>query len=120
MVAGAGQIADLNRPILPRCGAHPGDDEIVVCGRGDSSRYRLPPARRGFDPNGPVDSVALERHRLMDVGASGIGSCSTVGAGGWTGCWARAVRQSELQGRRTGLLGIGEHDRAQSDESAVP
>lgn len=71
-------------------------DEIVVCGRRDEprSRYRLPEEPdRGFDPEGPYESVSRERNGLFDVGASGIGSCSNVGPGGWTGCSANAFRR---------------------------
>jgi hypothetical protein len=73
-----------------RC-ARPSDnlseDELVVCGRRiEPNRYRLPIRPDRFDPSGQVDSVSRERHRLYEVGDSGIGSCSTVGPGGWTGC----------------------------------
>jgi hypothetical protein len=77
------------------------DEEIVVCGRRqDNSRYRLTPTRGGFDPNGPEESVSRERHRWMEGGEAGTGSCSAVGAGGWTGCFARAVRRSQEQNAR--------------------
>lgn len=72
--------------IVPDCSTGAGQD-IVVCGRrGERSPYRLPPQREGFDPDGPMPSVARERHRLYEVGGTGIGSCSSVGPGGWTGC----------------------------------
>jgi hypothetical protein len=78
----------------------PADGTIIVCGKRDhESPYRLPPGARdsGFDIDGPVDSVARERHKLMDVGATGTHSCSAAGAGGWTGCmvndWQRADEQ---------------------------
>jgi len=72
--------------------------EIVVCADRDADvRYRLSPGREGFDPAGPVESVHRERHRLVDVGASGIGSCSTVGPGGVSGCDARRWKAAEEQ-----------------------
>lgn len=95
--------------ITERCdGSTP--DEIVVCGRGpERSPYRLPPPQEGFDPKGPVDSVSRERHRLYEVGEAGIGSCSTVGAGGWTGCdlqrW-KSARQQEPGGIRIGVKAV--------------
>ena len=70
--------------------------EIVVCGQPEDSRYRLP-TPDGFDPRGLVDSVSRERNRLLDVGASGIHSCSAVGPGGWTGCDLRRWRQAHEQ-----------------------
>ena len=71
---------------------------ILVCGRRESP-CRLPPELRdpGFDVNGPVDSVARERHKLMEAGASGTGSCSNVGAGGWTGCMVKGWNEADQQ-----------------------
>ena len=82
-------------PPLP-CSEPADSPEIVVCGRSDDAQYRLP-TPDGFDPRGLVDSVSRERNRLMDVGASGIHSCSTVGPGGWTGCDLRRWRQAHEQ-----------------------
>ena len=88
------------------CPADRVPDDITVCGRrNDGSGYRLPPSDR-FDPAGPIDSVSRERHRLVDVGAVGIQSCSTVGPGGYTGCefidWRHADEQ--YAGRNHTLL----------------
>jgi hypothetical protein len=83
--------------IVPDCGPRVTED-IVVCGRrGERSPYRLPPQREGFDPDGPTMSVARERHRLYEVGDTGIGSCSDVGPGGWTGCQFRAWKEDHQQ-----------------------
>jgi hypothetical protein len=71
--------------IVPDCRQRP--DDIVICGtRGERSPYRLPPQHEGFDPDGAMSSVSRERHRLYEVGQTGIGSCTNVGPGGWTGC----------------------------------
>jgi len=71
--------------IVPEC--RPGQADIVVCARrGERSPYRLPPQHEGFDPDGAMPSVSRERHRLYEVGQTGIGSCTNVGPGGWTGC----------------------------------
>lgn len=73
-------------------------DEIVVCGRrNDDARYRVPPSVNGFDPDGPMESVSRERNRMLEGGEAGTGSCSTVGAGGWTGCFALAVNRARQQ-----------------------
>lgn len=77
--------------------------EIVVCRRNDArQRFRLPAMPdRGFDPLGGTDSVSRERHRLIDGdGASQDltrGSCSTVGASGWTGCQIKSWREGDQQ-----------------------
>jgi hypothetical protein len=74
-----------------------GTDSITVCGRPDGAGgYRLPPPQ-GFDPSGPIDSVSRERHRMLDVGATGTGSCSPVGPGGWTGCMLIRWREANEQ-----------------------
>lgn len=71
-----------------------GEEQLLVCGRRSASdRFRLLPARDGFDPSGPIDSVSRERHKLIQEGDAGVGSCSTVGAGGWTGCFHRDVKR---------------------------
>ncbi len=73
-------------------------EEIVVCGERDArSPYRIPPPPDGFDPGGTVQSVSRERHSLYEVGDSGIGSCGTVGPGGWTGCMHRTWKEKRQQ-----------------------
>ena len=83
-------------PLLAgECEGARGGDEIVVCGQRNRERspFRLPEEPdRGFDPDAGVDSVSRERNRLMEPGASGTGSCSPVGPGGWTGCQAIPFR----------------------------
>jgi hypothetical protein len=81
--------------VTPACRSN--RDDITICGRRDGvGGYRLP-EQDGFDPSGTVDSVSRERHRLLDVGATGIGSCSTVGPGGWTGCMLNTWREADEQ-----------------------
>jgi hypothetical protein len=83
---------------LSACAPGGRSDDIVVCGRRrDDERYRLPLRDQGFDPDGPQESVARERGRLLEGGESGIGSCSTAGAGGWTGCFAQEVKRRQQQ-----------------------
>jgi hypothetical protein len=69
-------------------------ESIVVCGRrGGTEPYRLPIRPDGFDPKGGIVSVSRERHRLIQEGDAGTGSCSTVGPGGWTGCFHRNTKR---------------------------
>lgn len=93
-------IAAAVRAAVAPCRGHGRRDEVVVCGREQGeSRYRLPAAVRdpGFRVDGAQDSVSRERHKLMDVGAAGTGSCSNTGAGGWTGCMVRGWRAADEQ-----------------------
>jgi hypothetical protein len=88
--------------VLPKCKPSRGR-EIVVCGdRSESERYRLPNQQQGFDPAGSVDSVSRERHRLIEEGDSGIGSCSASGPGGWTGCFHQR-RKRQCQQKPCGI-----------------
>lgn len=70
-------------------------DEIVVCGREpEAERYRIPKALRESKYQAPAQSWASRVHTLDDVSrASRPNSCSVVGTGGQTGCFAHALEQ---------------------------
>lgn len=73
-------------------------DEIVVCARkGENERFRIPEPLRG-DPADPArESWANRAQQFEYVGQSGIGSCSPVGAGGFTGCFGQLMRQARAE-----------------------
>lgn len=86
--------------------AKPG--EIVVCADAEppKSPYRLPldmPPEIGTKES---ISVSRERNALFDFDAGGIGSCSTAGSGGASGCGFRDHRHWVEQ-RSTGRSGKG-------------
>ncbi|WP_431853331.1 hypothetical protein [Allosphingosinicella sp.] len=70
------------------------DEVIVVCARRpEDDRYRIPEPLRGSSR--PVESSWAANARSLEyVGRTGIQSCSTVGPGGFTGCWAEMMRQA--------------------------
>jgi len=74
------------------------DDTIIVCGREDEKeRYRIPKGLRG-DPNDPTNQAWASRATALEyAGRSGIGSCSTVGPGGASGCFNQIVRQARAE-----------------------
>jgi len=74
------------------------DDTIVVCARKpEGERYRIPEALRG-DPNDPTNQAWATRATALEyAGRSGIGSCSTVGPGGASGCFNQIVRQARAE-----------------------
>jgi len=74
------------------------DEVITVCARKDErERYRIPENLRD-DPNDPLrQSWAARASELQYVGRSGIGSCSTIGPGGATGCYTDLVRQAKAE-----------------------
>ena len=89
-------LAEANKTLslIRRCDRGADADEVVVCGRrNETERYRLPIRPEGFDKKGPIDSVSRERHRLIQEGDEGIGSCTTVGPGGYTGCFHRSTKR---------------------------
>ncbi|MET0372282.1 MAG: hypothetical protein ABW039_13015 [Sphingobium sp.] len=73
-------------------------DDIVVCARkGEEERYRIPEPLRG-DPNQPSHQAWGERVKSMEyVGKSGTESCTPVGGGGTTGCFAQLARMAKLE-----------------------
>ncbi|MEA3011183.1 MAG: hypothetical protein QOJ91_2875 [Sphingomonadales bacterium] len=74
------------------------DDTIVVCARKpDKERYRIPEALRG-NPNDPGNQAWATRATALEyAGRSGIGSCSTVGPGGASGCFNQIVRDARAE-----------------------
>ena len=74
------------------------NDEITVCARKpENERFRIPEALRG-NPNDPTNQAwAVRATELQYVGRSGIGSCSTTGPGGATGCFNDIVRQARAE-----------------------
>ena len=78
-------------------------DEIVVCARKpETERYRIPEElreeARTEDPEST--SWAVRAESLEYVGETGIQSCSTVGPGGFTGCWADMMRRAREERRQ--------------------
>lgn len=72
--------------------------EGTVCVRApESERYRIPQSLRS-GPLAPKDQPWSQRAASMaDVGASGAGSCSNSGAGGWTGCWQKQMKAARAE-----------------------
>ena len=63
----------------------------------DKERYRIPPNLRA-DPNAPENqSWAANAKSIEYVGQSGIQSCSPVGSGGASGCFAKMARMARAE-----------------------
>jgi hypothetical protein len=77
------------------------DDTIVVCARKkEGDRYRIPEVLRG-DPDDPKNRSWADRATALEyAGRTGIGSCSTVGSGGASGCFNQLV--NAYRAERTG------------------
>ena len=78
-------------------------NEITVGARlPDSDRYRVPPNLRD-NPNDPASNSWSNRAtELSYVGRTGTDSCSTVGGGGFTGCFNQIVSQARAERRAMG------------------
>ena len=67
-------------------------DEITVCARkSESERFRIPQALR---ESGDLQKNESWNNKVLAyemVGATGVNSCSPVGAGGWTGCSQKLI-----------------------------
>ena len=76
-----------------------GDDPCpagTICVRkGASERFRIPKELRDSTPSAGNERWADRAKSIDSVGATGTGSCTNVGAGGWTGCWAKEMRQAK-------------------------
>ncbi len=77
----------------------PKPGEIVVCADQEppKSPYRLPLPVPLEEGSRETISPSRERNALLDYDIGGTGSCSTVGAGGWTGCSYREHRHAAEQ-----------------------
>jgi hypothetical protein len=72
----------------------------TICVRApEEERYRIPKALR--DPAKTPDAVSWSARSAatLSEGKTGTGSCSTVGSGGWTGCWAEQMRKARAEAK---------------------
>ncbi len=68
------------------------DDEIVICYRKpESERFRIPEDLRQGGALQSRQAWTKQAEVLARAGATGIGSCSAVGPGGFTGCTQQEI-----------------------------
>ena len=76
-----------------KCPTDGDGNEIVVCvRRAPGEQFRIPKELRELKVTPENESWAAKAASNDKVGATGIGSCSTVGPGGSTGCAVQAGR----------------------------
>lgn len=85
-----------------RCPTNAQGEEIVICVRRSAQeQYRVPKELREFAVTPENESWAAKAQGTLGtgVGANSIGSCSTVGPGGATGCFGQRVREARRENR---------------------
>lgn len=94
-----------------RCPTDTSGNEVVVCERRSASeQFRVPKELREFEvtPENQAWAAKSQATLAQGTGVNGIGSCSTVGAGGQSGCFLQASRNN----RATNKARKVEADRA--------
>jgi hypothetical protein len=77
-------------------------EDIVICARKpERERYRIPQALRNEPSDDQANqSWANKADSLQYVGRTGIQSCSTVGPGGFTGCFGQMLSAARAERRQ--------------------
>lgn len=116
LLAGAAAVAAIALPAGPaaaqvqngtliiygndKCPTNASGEEIVVCvRRGEQERYRIPKELRDVEPTRDGESWATRVETNLNAGATGTGSCSTVGPGGQTGCFVQRATTARAERR---------------------
>jgi hypothetical protein len=84
-----------------KCPTDTDGNEITVCvRRSPSEQFRIPKELRPDTLKPEYESWALRGSQTVaEIGRSGIGSCSTEGAGGATGCATQAFEAARRENR---------------------
>lgn len=85
-----------------RCPTNDAGEEVVVCvRRGAEEQFRIPKELREFAVTPQNESWAVrEKSTLAEgSGVNSIGSCSTVGPGGQTGCFVQGARRARADAK---------------------
>ena len=77
------------------------DDDVVVCARRpEAERFRIPEVLRQSGTLQERQSWTKQAEALSTAGATGIGSCSPVGPGGYTGCAQQEINRAFRERRQ--------------------
>lgn len=83
-----------------RCPTNKEGSEVVVCVRRSAEeQFRIPKELRDFEVTPENQAWAAREADTLSVGsgANSIGSCSTVGPGGQTGCFVQNARRAKQE-----------------------
>jgi len=83
-----------------RCPTNKDGAEVAVCVRRSAEeQFRIPKELRNFEVTPENAAWATRVKGEADVGATGVGSCSTVGPGGATGCFVQNANRAKAESR---------------------
>ena len=85
-----------------RCPTDSNGNEVVVCVRRSASeQFRIPKEMREFKVTPANESWAARAEGLVNdpTASGGIGSCSTVGPGGSTGCFMQQAQAARAENK---------------------
>jgi len=81
-----------------KCPTNADGDEVVICVRRPAEeRFRIPKELRDQEVTPQNESWAVRQQGALSAGETGIGSCSTVGAGGGIGCSSREIQAGKAE-----------------------
>ena len=84
------------------------DDTITVCARkGEAERYRIPETLREH-PSPQNEAWNNKVIAYETVGRTGTMSCSPVGAGGWTGCSGKLIKDAYAERQTDPTIRFGQ------------
>ena len=86
-----------------RCPTNKDGAEVVVCvRRGAEEQFRIPKELREFEvtPENQAWAARTESVLAEGTGVNGIGSCSTTGPGGASGCFLQQARRNRAENRQ--------------------
>jgi len=88
-----------NDRILTVFGDDPCPKDTICVRAPESERYRIPQRFRQSTVIAPENqSWAARAQSTLDAGAAtGLGSCTASGPGGWTGCYQKQMRAGRAQ-----------------------
>jgi len=83
-----------------KCPTDNNGNEVVVCQRRSASeQFRVPKELRTDTMKPEYKSWAVRQSETLSAGATGVGSCTNVGAGGGSGCFAQQAAAAKAERR---------------------